>query len=280
MGLRFESSNAEAEGYRFGQFYLDHQNHLYRNQNRVHIQHQLGIVLRRLLETPGRLVCRQSLIQLLWSEKVYVNFEHCLSSIMNRLRATLGESGLSPRYIETIPHQGYSFIAQVVKTNPAQESRRHPPETRLRPSALVASFDVSGYALKTAKILKQFEIQYLQSQAGNQAGRLNTMIRLLCQCHYQLTCLAQQHAAILHMLPHDWALHKIRPWIVLEESNIERQYMNEEQVMNDQLVNFRSALANNFAENMLKSLHPQGDDPGSPQAQALTLKNPPLHWGG
>jgi len=70
-------------------------------------------VLTILLERPGEVVTREELHKQLWAEDTFVDFEHGLNAVVNRIRDVLGDSPDSPRFIETIPRHGYRFIAPV-----------------------------------------------------------------------------------------------------------------------------------------------------------------------
>ena len=58
-------------------------------------------------------VTREQLRQRLWPNGTFVDFEHGLNAVINRLRETLGDSAESPRFIQTVPRRGYRFIAPV-----------------------------------------------------------------------------------------------------------------------------------------------------------------------
>jgi DNA-binding winged helix-turn-helix (wHTH) protein len=68
-------------------------------------------ILQYLVERPGEAVSRVELQKLLWNGAAYGDFEQGLSSAVNVVRRTLNDSADQPRYIETIPGQGYRFIA-------------------------------------------------------------------------------------------------------------------------------------------------------------------------
>src|SRR5690242_10719790 len=70
-------------------------------------------VLAHLLDRPGELVSRKELQSLLWTETSYGDFEKGLNSVINLLRNALNDSADRLRYIETVPGQGYRFIAPV-----------------------------------------------------------------------------------------------------------------------------------------------------------------------
>jgi Tol biopolymer transport system component/DNA-binding winged helix-turn-helix (wHTH) protein len=66
-----------------------------------------------MLETPGEVITREELRELLWGQDTFVDFEHGLSAAINKLREVLGDSASTPRFIETIPRRGYRFIGEV-----------------------------------------------------------------------------------------------------------------------------------------------------------------------
>ncbi len=70
-------------------------------------------VLALLLDRAGEVVTRGELRQRLWPAETTVDFETGLNSAIRRLRAALRDSAGKPRYVETLPRQGYRFIAAV-----------------------------------------------------------------------------------------------------------------------------------------------------------------------
>jgi len=70
-------------------------------------------ILAMLLEKPGEVVTRDEMQQKLWSANTFVDFEHSLNTAIKKLRAVLGDSADNSRYIETLPREGYRFIAPV-----------------------------------------------------------------------------------------------------------------------------------------------------------------------
>jgi Tol biopolymer transport system component/DNA-binding winged helix-turn-helix (wHTH) protein len=86
---------------------------LRRNGIRVKVSGQALQVLIVLASEPARLVTREHLHKVLWPETSFGDFEHGLNAAVNRLREVLGDSAVNPKYIETIPRQGYRFIASM-----------------------------------------------------------------------------------------------------------------------------------------------------------------------
>jgi eukaryotic-like serine/threonine-protein kinase len=56
---------------------------------------------------------REQLVQQLWPDGTFVDFDQSLNKAVNRLREALGDSAEQPRLIETLPRRGYRFIAPV-----------------------------------------------------------------------------------------------------------------------------------------------------------------------
>src|SRR5271155_4575579 len=99
---------------RFGLFELDlRAAQLTRNGTKIRLPQQPLQLLSILIEAPGEIVTREQLRQRLWPSDVFIDFDHGLNKSMQKLRDVLGDSAVSPRYIETIPRVGYRFIAPV-----------------------------------------------------------------------------------------------------------------------------------------------------------------------
>lgn len=98
----------------FGVFQLDLKTgELTKRGMRVRLQGQPIRVLMLLLEKPGDVVTRDELRDLLWGDGTVVDFDHGLSTIINKIREKLGDSAENPRFIETIARRGYRFLAPV-----------------------------------------------------------------------------------------------------------------------------------------------------------------------
>jgi Tol biopolymer transport system component/DNA-binding winged helix-turn-helix (wHTH) protein len=120
---------------RFAGFELDLcSDELRKGGTRLKVPDQPIRVLKVLLERPGELVTRKELCERLWPADTVVDVEHGVNTAVRRLRAALGDSAESPRFIETLPRRGYRFvgtIAPVPHTTPAPT----PPLTAADPSA-------------------------------------------------------------------------------------------------------------------------------------------------
>jgi TolB-like protein/DNA-binding winged helix-turn-helix (wHTH) protein/Flp pilus assembly protein TadD len=80
---------------------------------RMRLPAQPFCVLSILLDRPGEIVSRDEMRDKLWDSNTFVDYERSLNSAIRKLRAVLGDSQESPRYIETVPRLGYRFIAPV-----------------------------------------------------------------------------------------------------------------------------------------------------------------------
>jgi DNA-binding winged helix-turn-helix (wHTH) protein len=99
---------------RFGVFELDLQTGELRKKGaRVALQEQPFQVLAMLVARPGELVTREELRTALWSETVFVDFDHGLNKAVGKIRRALGDMVQSPRFVETLDRRGYRFIAPV-----------------------------------------------------------------------------------------------------------------------------------------------------------------------
>ena len=70
-------------------------------------------ILHHLVERPGEVVSRRELQNLLWTGTAFGDFEQGLNSAVNVVRKTLSDSAEQARYLETVPGQGYRFIATI-----------------------------------------------------------------------------------------------------------------------------------------------------------------------
>ena len=93
---------------RFGLYEVDlAQGVLLRQGVRLKLQEQPFRILTLLLQKPGEIVSREELCAELWPEGTHVNFDGSLNAALKKLRAALQDDAENPRFIETIPKQGY-----------------------------------------------------------------------------------------------------------------------------------------------------------------------------
>jgi len=106
--------------HRFGLYEVNLTNGaLTRQGTRVKLQGQPFRILSLLLQRPGEIITREQLRQELWPEGTHVNFDGSLNAALKKLRAALQDDAENPRFIETVPKQGYRFVAPIhVVSNP------------------------------------------------------------------------------------------------------------------------------------------------------------------
>jgi len=98
----------------FGVFEVDLQaRELRKHGLKLKLHGQPFQVLAMLLERPGELVTREEIREKLWPQDTFIDFEHSVNSSIKRLREALGDDATTPRFVETLPRQGYRFIAPV-----------------------------------------------------------------------------------------------------------------------------------------------------------------------
>ena len=118
--------------YQFSAFTIDvHAGELRKHGIRIKLQDLPFQLLLSLVQRPGELVTRQDLQKQLWAEGTFVDFDHGISSAVNKLRAALNDSARHPHYVETVGRRGYRFLYPVtvvkrpiiVKESPAATHR-------------------------------------------------------------------------------------------------------------------------------------------------------------
>jgi DNA-binding winged helix-turn-helix (wHTH) protein len=86
---------------------------LRQNGRRIPLQEQPFKVLLKLLAHPGAPVTREELQTALWGAHPLVDTELGLNTAVRKLRTAFRDPADNPRFIETLPKQGYRFIAPV-----------------------------------------------------------------------------------------------------------------------------------------------------------------------
>src|SRR5580765_126110 len=100
--------------YRFGAFELDDSAAVLKRQDRlVAIEPQPARALALLLSRAGDVVTRDELRAHLWGSDTHVDFDRGLAYCIGQLRAALGDAADNPRFIQTLPRRGFSFITPV-----------------------------------------------------------------------------------------------------------------------------------------------------------------------
>ncbi len=98
----------------FGPFTLELETGELRRDGRpVKLHPQPAAVLRLLVQRPGVVVSRDEIQKELWPDDTHVDFDLGINSCIKQIRTALDDEAERPRYIETIPRQGYRFVAAI-----------------------------------------------------------------------------------------------------------------------------------------------------------------------
>lgn len=126
--------------YRFGVFEFDGESgELRKNGRAVGLERQPAKALTLLLSRAGEVVSREELRDVIWGA-THVDFDRGLAYCVSQIRTALGDSGDNPRFVQTIPKQGFKFIAPVAghQTPSPTDSRRPVPQAYRVLAAYVA----------------------------------------------------------------------------------------------------------------------------------------------
>ncbi|HWK31210.1 MAG TPA: winged helix-turn-helix domain-containing protein, partial [Terriglobales bacterium] len=128
-----------------------HSGDLHKHGIPIKLQDRPAQALLALVERQGELVTRQEIRQRLWAEDTFVDFEHSISSAINKARAALNDSAKHPRYIETVGRQGYRFIYPVTPvyaaTSPEPAAARSPQHGMNRWTFFAAALAIVAIAI-------------------------------------------------------------------------------------------------------------------------------------
>ena len=142
------------ESVRFGLFEFDPQSGELRKQGiRIRLQGQPVEILSMLLARPGELVTRDELQKKLWPADTFVDFDRSLNAAIKRLRAALGDSAETPRFVETLARRGYRFIAPVgyPREQAAASLRRRPASPAIARLRFFLPITLSRYCSCSAR---------------------------------------------------------------------------------------------------------------------------------
>jgi len=144
--------------HRFGDIDYDARTgELWRGARRTRLSPHLAALLDALIERPGELVTREALRARIWPDTT-VDFEHGLTTAVNRLREVLGDSAHEHKLIETIPCRGYRWMAPVERV-----AVRLDAEVRPAPPATVLPRE--GTAVSEPRMSAHVQDDALQSEA-------------------------------------------------------------------------------------------------------------------
>jgi TolB-like protein/DNA-binding winged helix-turn-helix (wHTH) protein len=113
----FESKQRElSSAVRFGDYELDpRRGVLSRNGVVLKLQPQPFRVLELLVARAPDIVTREEISDYVWGDGVYVDLDQSLNFCIRQIRSVLNDSASNPRFVNTLPKQGYRFIEPVAK---------------------------------------------------------------------------------------------------------------------------------------------------------------------
>jgi Tol biopolymer transport system component/DNA-binding winged helix-turn-helix (wHTH) protein len=143
---------------KFGDFEVDlDKGEVRKNGLKLKLRGQPFQVLAILLEHPGEVVTRQEFQQRLWTnDDTFVDFEHGLNAIVNRLREILDDSPEYPHFIETVPRRGYRWMLPSEGSNDQSIAapRRRRSALLFWAAALLVVLVVAGGVLRVLRLLR------------------------------------------------------------------------------------------------------------------------------
>ena len=117
-----QSRTEPAVTVRFGVFEADlRAGELHKNGRKVKVQELPFRALKLFLSRPNEVLRREEFRTALWPEGTFVEFDHGISSTINRLREALADPASSPRFIETVTRTGYRWIAPIQVITPSDQ---------------------------------------------------------------------------------------------------------------------------------------------------------------
>jgi TolB-like protein/DNA-binding winged helix-turn-helix (wHTH) protein/Tfp pilus assembly protein PilF len=137
------ANDSEAVSIRFDIFELELKSgELRRSGELVKLQPQPFKLLAFLAAQSGQVVTREEIQREIWGGETFVDYEQGVNFCIKQIRAALGDSAQSPRFIETLPRRGYRFIAPVerkenspISPDPVVPSPQAPPAAPAVPRA-------------------------------------------------------------------------------------------------------------------------------------------------
>lgn len=116
------SPSTEAESpYRFADFELrTNPTELLHKGEPLELAPQPARLLELLITQAGRTVSRDEIRQVIWGGNVHVDFERGINFNIRQIRSVLGDNPSRPQFIQTVPRQGYRFVATVKEEKPTR----------------------------------------------------------------------------------------------------------------------------------------------------------------
>ncbi|TCS40201.1 winged helix-turn-helix domain-containing protein [Reinekea marinisedimentorum] len=134
-----------------------------------HVKQPLGTneanLLRLFMQSPGQVLSRAEIHKHVWEDNGFQVDDSSLTQAIFNLRKLLGDSSKAPAYIQTVPRQGYKFIAAVEAVEPGRADELPQavaePQTVEAPSAVEAvdtGHDAPGVESRAEEHPKSFSL--------------------------------------------------------------------------------------------------------------------------
>jgi DNA-binding winged helix-turn-helix (wHTH) protein/TolB-like protein len=106
--------------HKFGTFEFETDSGELRKNGRViGLEPQPAKALVLLVTRAGEVVSRDELREAVWGSETHVDFDRGIAYCVSQVRTALGDSGENPRFVQTVPKQGFKFIAPVTSDTSA-----------------------------------------------------------------------------------------------------------------------------------------------------------------
>jgi len=177
---------------RFESFALDTANEcLWHEGAQIALASKLFSVLRYLVDHPGRLITHDELLDALWPE-TYVQ-PQVLRTYVLELRKILNDDAKEPRFIQTIPKRGYSFVAAVTDNSASASSANEFEFPDTAAAELIGRDQEIRHLEAVAELASsgQRQVVFITGESGiGKTSLINAFRRASSQ-----TCIAQGHCA-------------------------------------------------------------------------------------
>jgi TolB-like protein/DNA-binding winged helix-turn-helix (wHTH) protein len=141
-----------ADGVRIGEWELYPSLHEIRRDGEVvRLEPKAAVLLTRLAQQAGGMVTREELLTQVWPDVVVG--DDSLTQVVIKLRKALGDNPKQPRYIQTIPKQGYRLIAAVNLSKDPGDSAREGPVPRSGYSPRLVAMLVAGTMIAAVAVV-------------------------------------------------------------------------------------------------------------------------------
>lgn len=131
---------------------------LFREGERVPLQHQPAQLLELLARRAGEVVSREEIRERIWGAETYVDSEQGINYCVRQVRQALEDEAATPRFVETVPRRGYRFVAPVAALpdgEPKPVGGGPLPGLRRRVPAAVAVAALAGVLVVALELRRQ-----------------------------------------------------------------------------------------------------------------------------